>query len=194
MPRVPDAAALEAFRMAGLAPPPPPLFRGRRPNALHLPFPPLCTLCPMPVALRGSHLPISCVPVTRWAGPLAGSISLRIPLLSSSSPMPSPLPHPPLSSRPHFCPHLRSRSRPVMTARGIPQMHLIAASTYAASTFQCSPLTPTLSHLVPLSRLPPHLVPVHSPRSLALRPYYATWFPLPMPLSFPLLHMSGHVL
>ena len=97
----------------------PPLSRGRRPNALPPPFLPLCALGLVPVAFRGSRLPVPCVPVAQRAGPLAGSTSLGTSPLSGSFPMPFPPRLPPLSFRPPSCPRLRSRSRPATTVRGI---------------------------------------------------------------------------
>ena len=147
---------------------PPTFFCRRCPNALPLPFPPLSTLHLMPMVLWGSRLPpplppIPCVPITHLAGLLAGSTLPGTPPPFGHTPTPSPPLLPPLSSRPHFRLRLRSGSWPALTARRIPRMHLIAASTYATFTFQCSPLTPALSHLVPLSHLPSHLVPIRSP-------------------------------
>ena len=174
MPRMPPALLLN-----------PPLFRGHRPNALLPPSPPLSALCPVPMVCRGSRLPVPCVPVTRRAGPLAGSTSLGTPPLSGSSPTLFPPLPPPLSTPPCFHSHLRNGSRPVRTARGTPWTHLIVDSTSAASISRRSPLTPALSHLVPLSRLSPHLVPVCYITFLGPMPLLRYLVPFTTPLTYP---------
>ena len=79
------------------SPPPlllPPLTRGRRPNAPHLPFPPLGALHLVPAVLRGLRLtpplPPPRVPAASMAGPRARSTSLGTPLPSRLSPTPLP--------------------------------------------------------------------------------------------------------
>ena len=160
----------------------PTFFCGCCPNTLPPSFPPLSALRLVPVVLWGSclplpPLPIPCVPVAQQAGPLAGSTSPGTPPLFRHSPMPFCQHLPPSSSRLHFTPGLRRRSQPILTVSGIPRTPQIAAFTYARFISWHSPLPLTLSHLVPLSCLPPHLVLFTTICSLALCPHFATCFP-----------------
>ena len=168
----------------GLPPSPPhPLSRGRRPNALLPPFPPLCALRLVPVVLWGLRLPpllpFPHAPAAPTAGPCARSTSLGTPPLSGLSPTPFPLLTPPSSSRPRSTPGLRRRSRPVPIAPGIPWMPLTAVFTYAACTSRrlLPPLAPSL--LAPSRRLSPCPGPIHfimffgpTPSSRYLPPFF----------------------